>query len=618
VLDDLHRHRANARRALDQGRLDEAASSLFLAANETHVAESDYLSVLKPLAEVLLRRGEVRASLTVQWYLATRDPRLWSACAELFPDIPSVDRGRTLAAMGQLREAAQAMEDGGLVATAAIYRERAGDWRGARSLWSRLGQISASGATAPGGRAGATGADAYTAALVQCNLARCARKCDDARQAHEARVLGVRLLEEAADHFETVGLRERAFDCFQVLIQLGREHESFEDVLEGFVNCVRILREDHLKYFALQYMDDAITVATERAELSAAATLALEASQYARAVGDGSVSAHYVGLQAELWRSAAHQHVRRGDPPEIAENALLAAVVAFGEVGQLAKVATLYRELSGLDLPPARRARYDSASGRYANVRDEPLPATPPGHRRHDAHVPDVWHVDLIEWEQAGSAVECCADVLLATSQPDLKKRRALLGRLVGLRVEETRDDGTPEHVGAQVRLADELAQVQLYGVLSPLERLWGSTHRAVRVAVLSALQRLSFKRSFVTVRAALQDPDLGLVDQAATTLESLDFPHAFDPLSRVVREASSPRVRASAIKALSRVDTHEAAEFLMGILEHGAPRDREAAARSLGERAGGTTFISLAKEQLAGSPLALQTILREILAARG
>ena len=617
MLDDLHRHRANARRALDQGRLDEAASSLFLAANETHVAESDYLSVLKPLADVLARRGEARASLTVQWYLASRDPRLWGACVELFPNVPAVDRGRTHAAMGQLALAAHAMEDGGLVATAAIYRERAGDWRGARSLWSRLGQISVGGRATPGARAGTTGADAYTAALVQCNLARCARKCEDARQAHEARVAGVRLLEEAADHLETVGLRERAFDCFQVLIQLGREHESFEDVLEGFVNCVRILREDHLKYFALLYMDDAITAAKDHEELSAAATLALEASQYARAVGDGSVSARYVSLQAELWRSAALQHLRRGDPPEIAENALLAAVVAFGEVGQLAKVATLYGELQALDLPPARRARYASARGRYANVRDEALPVAPPGRGGHDAHIPDVWHLDLLEWEQAGSAVECCADVLLDPSQPDLKKRRALLGRLVALRVEETRDDGTPEHIGAQVRLADELAQVQLYVVLSPLERLWGSAHRAVRVAVLSALQRLSFKRSFVTVRAALQDPDLGLVDQAATTLESLDFPHAFDPLSRVVREAPSPRVRASAIKALSRVDTREAAEFLMGILEHGAPRDREAAARSLGERGSGTTFLSLAKEQLASSPAPLQTVLREILAAR-
>jgi HEAT repeat protein len=83
------------------------------------------------------------------------------------------------------------------------------------------------------------------------------------------------------------------------------------------------------------------------------------------------------------------------------------------------------------------------------------------------------------------------------------------------------------------------------------------------------------------------------------------------------VREASSSRVRASAIKALSRVDTKEAAEFLMGILEHGAPRDREAAIRSLTERGGGMTFVELAKEQLASSPPLLQNALREILAAR-
>ena len=52
----------------------------------------------------------------------------------------------------------------------------------------------------------------------------------------------------------------------------------FEDVLEGFVNCIRILREDHLKYFALQYFEDALNAAKERGELSAAATLAAASS----------------------------------------------------------------------------------------------------------------------------------------------------------------------------------------------------------------------------------------------------------------------------------------------------------------------------------------------------
>ena len=77
---------------------------------------------------------------------------------------------------------------------------------------------------------------------------------------------------------------------------------------------------------------------------------------------DVPLAAHYVGLQAALWRSAAHQHLRRGDPPEIAENALLAAVVAFGEVGQFAKVGALYGELQALELPTTRRGRRSSSS----------------------------------------------------------------------------------------------------------------------------------------------------------------------------------------------------------------------------------------------------------------
>src|SRR5205814_3904035 len=191
-------------------------------------------------------------------------------------------------------------ENAGLVAAAAIYREKAADWQGARALWSRLTQVTMG------------GADAYNAALVQFNLARCAKQCGDARQAREAIVAAVRLLEEAADHFESVGQRERAFDCFQVLVQIGRESGMFEDVLEGFVNCIRILREDHLKYFALQYFEDALSAAKEKLEFSAAATLAREAAEYARALGMAPASAHYTMMQAALWQVVARQQLERG------------------------------------------------------------------------------------------------------------------------------------------------------------------------------------------------------------------------------------------------------------------------------------------------------------------
>ncbi len=606
MLDDLYHLRERARAALSRGDLDDAANSLVSAAQQTHVAEHDYLSVLRPLVEVLIRRNDGRSALTVHWYMAFSEPDGWKRAMALLPSVSSVDRARTLAATNDMAGAAREMENAGLVAAAAIYREKADDWRGARALWSRLAQV-------VGG-----GADAYNAALVQFNLARCAKKCGDARQAREANVAAVRLLEEAADYFESVGQRERAFDCFQVLVQIGREGGMFEDVLEGFVNCIRILREDHLKYFALQYFEDALTAAKERGELSAAATLAREAADYARVLGMASASAHYVVMQAELWRDVARQHLERGAPAEIAENALLAGILAFGEVGHYARVGGLYKELAEMELEEARRKHYARAAKRYEGVRDEPIDTAPlPSHLRQDNHFPDVWHVDLIEWEQQGSAAEACADVLLDRRWPDLIRRKAMLARLTAFAVEGRPEDASGPATNARVRLADQLAQLQLYAVLSPLEKLFTRNERPVRVAVLAAMQQLFFKRSFVTVRAGLRDSDPAVVEQASKAVESLYFQHAFDPLSRIVRESPQQPVRASALRALARVDTMEAAEFLLGVLEHGAPGDRSAALEGL-KRSRGARFIELARSAMHQTTPEVQNVLRDVLRSRG
>lgn len=606
MLDDLYHLRERARASMARGDLDDAANALVAAAQQTHVAEHDYVSVLRPLVDVLARRGDARSALTVQWYLAWGEPDGWRRAQGLVQGVPPVDRARTLGTMGDMAGAAREMENAGLVAAAAIYREKAEDWQGARALWSRLGQVTA------------TGADAYNAALVHFNLARCAKNCKDTRQAREATVAAVRLLEEAADHFESVGQRERAFDCFQVLVQIGRESNMFEDVLEGYVNCIRILREDHLKYFALQYFEDALGAAREKGELSAAATLAREASDYARTLGMPASSAHYTIMQAELWRDVSRQHIERGAPAEIAENALLAAILAFGEVGQYQRVGKLYEELGSMDLEDMRRKHYARASQRYTGVRDDPIDSAPlPAHLRQDNHFPDVWHVDLLEWEQRGSAAEACADVLLDKRWPDLIRRKAMLARLTAFAVELRPDDSSAPAISARVRLAEQLAQLQLYAVLSPLEALFQRPERQTKVAVLAAMQTLFFKRSFITVRAGLRDSDPAVIDQAAKAVESLYFQHAFDPLSRIVREAPQPAVRASALRALARVDTMEAAEFLLGVLEHGAPADRAAAVEGL-KRSRGARFIELARAQMHGATPEVQGALRGILSSRG
>ena len=291
----------------------------------------------------------------------------WKRAMAMLPGVPlRRSRAHARRATNDMAGAAREMENAGLVAAAAIYREKADDWRGARALWSRLAQV-------VGG-----GADAYNGALVQFNLARCAKKCGDARQAHDAIVASVRLLEEAADYFESVGQRERAFDCFQVLVQIGRESGMFEDVLEGFVNCIRILREDHLKYFALQYFEDALAGGEGATRVLRRGDARARGRRLrARARHEPSASAHYVVVQAELWRDVAKQHLERGAPPEIAENALLAAILAFGEVGQYARVGRLYDELAMMDLEERARKHYARAAKRYDGVRDEPIDTAP-------------------------------------------------------------------------------------------------------------------------------------------------------------------------------------------------------------------------------------------------
>lgn len=619
MIEEIEVLREQARMAMARGDDATAVTTLLSAASKTHAADRDYDAVLRPLADALTRTDDARRALAVVEALASNNPSAWSRAKPLLRAVPAGDRARALAAQGYMVEAAREAEEAGLVAAAAFLLETAGDWPAARSLWARL---ASRGDFAKAAATNVSGESMYIAALVQFNLARCARQCDDAPQLREATVACVRLLEEAADHFESIGQRERAFDCFQVLAQIGRDGGAFEDVLEGFVNSIRILREDHLKYFALQHYDESIGAAAERGEAGAAATLAREAAAYARSLGLAPAAAGYALRQAELWRMSARQNVDRGAPPEIAENALLASIVAFGEIGQATRVGQVYGELAALDLEPARREHYGRAATRYAKVKDQPLEAAAaarPPLARASAHLNEVWRADVLEWERAGSASEACADVMLDRRFPEFMRRRAMLARLTAIEAEGLAGDRSPASERLRVRLAGELAQVQLYAVLSPLEHLFTSPERRVKIAVLEAIETLFFKRSFATVRAGLADPDPAVVSQAVKAVGAFQLEHAFDPLARLVRESTNPDARAAALGALARIDTIEAAELLLGVLEHGSRAERAVAAAALKETSG-AKFRQLTRQVLASGPGkdGLHGLLREILASRG
>jgi hypothetical protein len=238
-----------------------------------------------------------------------------------------------------------------------------------------------------------------------------------------------------------------------------------------------------------------------------------------------------------------------------------------------------------------------------------PAASTP----RLGASVGDIWHADLLEWEERGNAAEACAGVMLDASWLELTRRKALVARLTALRVEAQQGRNTT----AELNLVKRLAQLQHYAALAPLEQMFVRGEAPIKLAVLDALQMLFYKRSFVTVRAALREGDPALVAQAAKTIAALRFPHAFDPLARIFRESSARDVRASALWALAHIDTSEATEFLIGVLQHGAPEDRVATLNAL-KKEGGAKWVELARSAEPGGSGVLQESLRVLRALQG
>ena len=614
----LHELRDEARAAHARGDLARAQNALYAALQHTVAREEDYVAATAELRDVLAQAGSFRAALTLDWYAGSEKSQ-----RALLPRVPPIDRARTLLAWadrnpdrerakGVYAKAADEYEAAGLVAQAAIAGERGGDFARARALWSRLSHLLSS-----------TGSDLYAAGLARFNLARTSLRTDDRQAAREAVVASVHLLEEAADRYETIGQRERAFDCYQVLIAIGRESGEFEHVLEGYVNVIRILREDHLRYYALQSYEEAVAAAEKQGEVSAAATLAREMAAYARKEGLAAVSSFATLSQARLWQAVAAASQKRRAPPEIAENALLASVIALGEAGQYRQVGGVYGALSELPLEESRTRHYARARGRYREAQDLAIEATPlPAHLRHEVGFPEVWHVDLVEWEQGGSSSQACGDIVLDPGQwSEVTRRRAMLARLSALSVETPPAPGqrgaSPTGAEAWVRLAEQLAMVELYTILSPLEHLFRRREPEVRAAVVKALSRFLYKRTFITLREGLADPDPTIVHEAAKALEELRFPHAFDPLARIYRESQSAAVRGSAVRALAKIDTLEAAEMLLGVIQHDGPEERAAAVEAL-KRARGLRFVDLAREQLKQLAGPARAAVRDVLQTRG
>jgi len=467
--------------------------------------------------------------------------------------------------LGRHGEAARVLSEAGHPALAAVELETAGAYTAARLEWERVIRDERI-AGLP-----------YETALAHFNLGEALLRTNDRAGAERELTVTQRLLEALADDFETKGERERAFDCYSILLRLGRDTGSFENVAEGYLNGIRILASDDQKSYVLQYYEDFLAYAVERKEWYAAATLAREAAEYSLKAGL-VYDRHYLGRAAELWAATAKQNEAASGPTDLSENAFHAAIDAASALGDLALCGRLYAELARLPLAAKRRARYRTLARRYADSTAAPPAAAGfPEYLRSPSAYQDVWREDLIEWELDGDPTAVLARQIVERADQLSFARLALRAALLCNAPGFSRDD---PHATAELAMA--LGKIQVYEVLRPLERLYEHPSARVRAAAMGGVGEIYCRRSFKLVRKGLADAEPEVVDAALKALKGLHFRDGFDPLTRIFRESADERVREAALVTIADIPSVDAGLFLLDVVRHETGKLRKVAEERL------------------------------------
>jgi len=479
--------------------------------------------------------------------------RRFEEAAAAFPAAESpLDFALCVSRQGRHAEAARVLSDSGHPALAAVELEAARDLPGARTQWERvLAHPRLRGLP-------------YETALAHFNLGETLLRLKDDSAADRELTITQRMLEELADEFESRGERERAFDCYGILLRLGKDTGSFENVAEGYMNSIRILAADDQKFYVLQYYEDFLEYAAERKELHAAAMLAREAADYSLKAGL-VYDRGYLRRAAELWGDAARQNEAAGGPADLSENAYHAGIDAASSLGDLALCGRFYAALAVLALPQKKRDRYAVLARRYATARtDDAAAVTFPENLRRAGAYQDVWRQDLIEWELEGEPAAVLARLVVDRTDHARFSRLAL--RALLLAAEPGFSWEAPQ---AASDLAVALGRIQVYEVLRPLERLYEHPSPQVRAAVMVGVAQVYCKRSFGLVRKGLADPSAPVHDEALRALRGLKFRDGFDPLSRIFRESTDEAVRRAALDTIAAIGSPDSAMFLIDALRH-------------------------------------------------
>lgn len=531
----------------------------------------EYEEWLRTMVECLTDTGQQRAALACQAYLGPLREPAQSSLEQERQELHEREvalRGMRLHAIylsrsGHHGAAAVRFEAAGMPVHQAIELERASQDKAALAVWRRLIEQEL---FAP---------RSYALALAKINLGLCLFRVGH-EKAPAALAQATAAIEEVADSYERDGLRERAFDCYQLLARIGVETQSFENVAEGYINSVRILKNDSLGYDAIRLYETFVALAVRFEEHHAAAGILREAGDYCMKVGLPFGDA-LRWRSGDAWMNAAKVAIEEKMPLQIVENAYLAAAQAYVSVRAFKQSAKAYRALYGLEL--RNRERYARLLTRLGKrPEDPPQPIPVPEYLKGLPDYEEVWYVDLAEWELQGDPALIAAGVMADRRFPDFVRRHGLL-----LVLEILREDAEP----STLSIVRRLREIRAYPVIDALERLYERGGERVQSEVCKVMGTLHFKRSFNLLSRAARSEFPSVRSSACNAISELSFSHAFDRLRRLFEARDLPDamiVRKAALRAIGKINTSKALDFLCEQLRRDQEPFNKQAAASIAE----------------------------------
>ncbi|MCP4499769.1 MAG: hypothetical protein GY822_07385 [Deltaproteobacteria bacterium] len=540
----------SVQRARTLGQSAEAAKAWRTLLSETHVDEADYSDWCRSLADLYARTGRGLAAGRIHEYLLNI-----TAAVPLYEKYGSPrDTGRILRFGRQLDKACEQYRSASLFAHAAWSAEEGAAHEKALTLYEQLV------------RAHEAQGNSYYAGLAYLNAGRMAMQIS--RRDRGIQLLGIatRFLEQEADAREQDGKRDGAFQCYLCLIQIGKIEGSYENLAEGYLNCIRLLKAKSDRFGTMTFYYDFIRYSEELGELHSVAELYREAGEYARRVGF-IYSDYFLDQAADAWKKVAQNGLEKGNPSELVENGLLAAVACFNRIQRDEEVAKCYDALAELDVAPTKAERYAKLAKELhqeAALSDQEVPPVFPEHYRRRQKFAEIWVTDLIESE-AGQDIRDAIARLVGDHKNvwEVQRRKALL---ISLEYDDLSasglDDDTPPP-----RLLEAIGELQHPAAVRPLTAFYDRGNEDTRVLILERGTNVRQKEVFQLIERGLEEDSPRVKHAAVAALQKMAFAPALDNLIRVFNTFEEAEVRDACLKSISGVGTDEACEFLLDVI---------------------------------------------------